>query len=113
MVKTELYNDDGHTYEIYIGENRYDNWDIIDNSENTDLWFHIENLPSCHVILKCNEKFKPSKKAIKRCAYLCKINTNSAKSLPKCNVIYTPISHIQKTNIVGEVYASDCKIVQV
>jgi len=113
MVKKEIYNDDDHVYEICIGQNRFENWEIIDDSDNTDLWFHIENLPSCHVILKCDETIKPSKKVIKRCAYLCKINTNSAKSLAKCNVLYTPISNIEKTRIVGEVHASHCKIVQV
>jgi predicted ribosome quality control (RQC) complex YloA/Tae2 family protein len=115
MVKLVMYEDDNIDciYEIHIGENKKENWEIIDAADENDMWFHIDNLPSCHVILKCSEEKKPCKKVLKRCAYLCKIHTNSAKSLRKCNVIYTSVSHVQKTNTMGEVHATNCKTIQV
>ena len=33
-----------------IGKNAKENFEIIDHSKPNDLWFHIENAPSCHVI---------------------------------------------------------------
>ena len=60
-------------------------------------------MPSCHVLLKNDEKLRlVPRQVIKRCAYLCKINS-SAKTMPKCNVIYAPISEVKKTEIVGQV----------
>lgn len=114
-MKTILYNDDtsNAAYTIYIGENKKENWNIIDSAAYHDLWFHVENLPSCHVILKCDENKKPNIKVLKRCAYLCKINTNSVKSLRKCNITYTRVGCLEKTNYVGEVIAQECKTISV
>lgn len=112
-MKTILYND-GTEYTIYIGENKNENWNLIDNAECNDLWFHVENLPSCHVILKCDKNNKkPCIQVLKRCAYLCKIHTNSVKSLRKCNITYTRVECLEKTNRVGEVIARDCKTISV
>ena len=38
-------------FEIIVGSSSQENWDIIDDSCQNDIWFHLENLPSCHVIL--------------------------------------------------------------
>lgn len=118
-MKTITYNDEESQcqYTIYIGENKQENWNMIDNAESNDLWFHVENLPSCHVILKCNEhknkNKKPCRKLLKQCAYLCKIHTNSAKSLRKCTITYTRVECLEKTSHVGEVIARDCKWISV
>ena len=41
-----------------IGESAQENWDIIKESNQNDLWFHIDKLPSCHVVLSTkNKKF--------------------------------------------------------
>lgn len=39
-------------YEIRVGKNAKDNWKIIDEAEGDDLWFHIKDRPSAHVILR-------------------------------------------------------------
>ncbi len=112
-MKTESFNYNNTTYTIIIGKNKNENWSIIDDASGTDLWFHISEMPSCHVILKNDEKlsFVP-RQVIKRCAYLCKINS-SAKTLSKCDVIYTPVSNVKKTSIVGQVTITHCKTVSV
>jgi predicted ribosome quality control (RQC) complex YloA/Tae2 family protein len=33
-----------------IGTNAQENWDLIDESSEGDLWFHVNDLPSCHVV---------------------------------------------------------------
>ena len=112
-MKHEIFMYDSVTYNIEIGKNKEDNWQIIDDASETDIWFHIEDHPSCHIILKNAEKIKMRdipKQVIKRCAYLCKINS-AAKTMPKCNVIYALVSEVKKTDIVGQVKVGISKLV--
>ena len=110
-MKSEIFNYEGTDYTIIIGKNKKDNWQIIDDSEETDVWFHVSESPSCHVILKntVNMSAIPIQ-VIKRSAYICKINSN-AKYEKKSVIIYTPISNVKKTKIEGEVAVKSCKMV--
>lgn len=100
------------TYTILIGKNKIDNNDLIDEADKKDIWFHVQDMPSCHVLLKHNINVKKyPQQVIKRCAYLCKIHSK-AKTLHKCNIIYTTISNITKTNHMGEVVANNLKTIQ-
>ena len=114
-MKTEHFLFKNIGYTIYIGQNKNENWELIDAAEKTDIWFHIEDLASCHVVLKNLENVNlrdVPRQVIKRCAYLCKINSSIlVKSMSKCNVIYTPISEVVKTDIVGQVSVSNYKTV--
>ena len=104
-MKTELFTHGSKEYTISIGKNKEENWQLIDASEPDDIWFHIDNQPSCHVVLKNDEQIKLKdlpRQVLKRAAYLCKINS-AAKTQSKCDVIYAPISAITKTSIVGQV----------
>lgn len=109
----EQFEYKGENYIIIIGKNKSENFIIIDESFATDIWFHIEHEPSCHVILKNTLKIRDIPKVvIKRCAYLCKINSK-AKTQKKTDVIYTQISNVAKTNIVGQVSVDNCKRISV
>ena len=112
-MKTELFNYNNTIYTIIIGKNKNENWAIIDDASGTDLWFHISEMPSCHVLLKNDEKLRlVPRQVIKRCAYLCKINS-AAKTVSKCDVIYATISNVKKTDIVGQVTVTQSKMVSV
>lgn len=113
-MKTEIFNYNNINYTIIIGKNKEENWLIIDESCKTDIWFHISGSPSCHVILKNESNLRDiPKQVIKRCAYLCKINSTKAKILANCEVIYALINDIEKTNIVGQVNVHKSKSVGV
>ena len=110
-MKQELFEHNSKEYIILIGQNKYDNFDLINSSNTTDIWFHVEGIPSCHVILKTNEKIRDiPQRVIKRCAYLCKINSK-AKTFKVCNIAYTTINNVTNTNIIGQVEVSSCKII--
>lgn len=110
-MKEELFEYDANIYTIIIGKNKNDNFAIIDESVETDIWFHVENEPSCHVILKNTGKTHDiPKQVIKRCAYLCKINSK-AKTQKKSTVIYTTINNVIKTEIPGQVTVTNVKSV--
>lgn len=104
-MKIDIFTHASKEYTISIGKNKEKNWQLIDASQPNDIWFHIDNQPSCHVILKNADEVKMRdipRQVLKRAAYLCKINS-AAKTQAKCDVIYAPISAITKTSIVGQV----------
>lgn len=98
--------------EFMIGKNQQDNFKIIDMANPTDLWFHLDDYPSCHVIAKLPEVI--SKKdlmyIVKRGALLCKQNSNY-KSVKDLNIIYTYIKNVKKTDVVGCVKTTNTKII--
>lgn len=112
MITETFMFEDGH-YTIIIGSNRYENFKIIDNASGTDIWFHIDGEPSCHIILKTVFSLRGiPKQVIKRCACLCKMNSK-AKTQKKCKVIYTQIQNITKTEVIGQVIVGVHKSVRV
>jgi predicted ribosome quality control (RQC) complex YloA/Tae2 family protein len=107
-MKHEIFIHKNQTYSISIGGNKYENADLIAASSSDDVWFHLAGLPSCHVVVKTAGQLP--RQVIKRCAYLCKINTNSAKSMSKCEVVYTTIANVTTTDIPGAVITHNTKL---
>lgn len=89
---------------ILIGENAADNWNIIDKADQNDIWFHLENKPSCHVLLCMDNKNikEISKQTLKHCAILCK-NGSKFGSHQNIGVIYTQRKNIKKGEDIGSV----------
>ena len=111
-MKQETFEFQSIIYQIFIGQNKQDNFDIIDMSLEHYIWFHVEHEPSCHVILQVeNPLHKIPLQVLKRCAYLCKINSKAKNK--KSTIIYTPIKNVKKTNIIGQVLAFQCKTINI
>ena len=105
----ELFIFENISYTIFIGKNKNNNWDLIDNAKDSDIWFHVSNSSSSHVILQTELPInKIPKQVIKRCACICKSHSSS-KSEKKCKIIYTTISNVTKTHIVGQVTVNNTK----
>lgn len=102
-----------------IGKNAQDNFDIIDESQDNDIWFHIENESSCHVIAKLSKELlleldkKELRTIIKKGSLLCKENTPKYKKEKKVCIIYTFCKNIKKTNIIGCVETQNTKQIYV
>jgi predicted ribosome quality control (RQC) complex YloA/Tae2 family protein len=97
-----------------IGENAQDNFDIIDQSEPSDIWFHVEGRPSCHVIATMPDTInkKEKHKIIKKGAELCKIHSKY-KSEKKLKIVYTKIENVVKSEPVGSVLLSNEKYIEI
>lgn len=91
-----------HDLEVIIGETAQENWNIINDSDQHHLWFHLNNLPSPHVILKLPNNKQPHKQTILYCGKLCKDNSNY-NNAHNVNVIYTTIKNVSKGDKVGSV----------
>lgn len=94
---------------LKIGKNAQDNWNIIDNALGDYYWFHLANLPSCHVIL---EEINPNKDELIVAAQQCKIYSKY-KNHNRISVIYTQVKNISKGVTIGSVYTKKIKRVVV
>jgi predicted ribosome quality control (RQC) complex YloA/Tae2 family protein len=95
----------------WVGQHAQDNWDMLDKAEQNDIWFHLDNCPSSHVILKISNLDKKSKKVSKQtlihCAQQCKLHSKFSEissNKHKIKVIYTEVKNVSKADKVGSVY---------
>jgi|688.fasta_scaffold202053_3 predicted ribosome quality control (RQC) complex YloA/Tae2 family protein len=103
-------NDLEKIYSVKIGENAQENWDLITESDQSDIWFHLESHPSPHVILK-TEGIKLEdidKHIIFMCSVECK-NRSKLKLQKNVYVIYTQIKNVAKADEVGSVHTKKIK----
>jgi len=87
-----------------IGQNATENDHLIEQSNDDDIWFHVDNKSSCHVVATVSENNitrKNMKYIIKQGALLCKMH--SYPSEKNLSIVYTKIKNIQSTNIPGQV----------
>jgi len=96
-------------YQIHCGNNARENWRIIDQAEPNDLWFHLQNYPSAHVILEVKTLHIPLE-VMSHCAQICREQTHARKN-NKDSVEYTEIKYIKKTDILGQVTTKNLRIV--
>ena len=115
MRKVNIYIDAIKEYiEFRIGQNAKDNFDLIDNSKTDDIWFHISQSSSCHVVASIPTDKTYDKKILKRiavqgaviCKQFSKYNSDGAVS-----VIYTRIKNVVKAPTIGTVSVEEYKTI--
>lgn len=57
-------------YKILVGTAQRENIYLLENSKASDFWFHLQNRPSCHVIVQNTKKELPQS-VIEKAATLC------------------------------------------
>ena len=107
QMKHETFEYDGIVYNIKIGRSAAENTELVQNANKSDIWFHLSDSPSCHVVLETNVSKVP-KQVISRCAYLCKMHSKTSHN---CKVIYTQIVNVKITRTPGQVITTNCKTV--
>lgn len=88
-------------YQIFIGKNKHENDDLIKSSSPNDIWFHLEDYSSPHVVVKLKDT-KLTKKIIVQASLFVKENSKY-KSQKNVTVIWCKIENIILTNIPGNV----------
>ena len=110
-MKLETFVFKNETYDIIIGSNKNNNWEIFDNSKEYDILFHVSPGSSSYVILKNNTYLKLKdvpKQIIKRCCCLCKSHSNSKCEL-HVNIIYSFKMNCIKGENMGSVYIDNSR----
>lgn len=89
-------------YTIYEGKNAAGNNYILDLCQGCDIWFHVNESPSAHIVLVCSgvKGNKIPRQVIKRCCCICKASTRTSE---KTEIIYTERENLEKLNKVGTV----------
>lgn len=93
------------SFTIVIGRNAQENWQILDNASKNDLWVHLNDLASPHIIIKKNPKYKLKPKDIKLAGLLCK-QYSKYKKENNVEYCYTKVKNVKKGKDVGEVELS-------
>jgi predicted ribosome quality control (RQC) complex YloA/Tae2 family protein len=112
-TEIHIFIHDATTYTIHSGKSAKGNDKLLDESSPNDIWFHVADGPSAHIILSNPSDLAISKiprQVIKRCACICKA---SAKISAKCNIIYTERANVQKTEIQGRVTTTNARTIQI
>ncbi len=107
------------TWDILVGTNAKENWNLIDESDSFDLWLHVENYPSGHVIIKEKLIGKQESNASDYPNQIIAIGANYCKSqskyshIPKLKIVYTQIGNLKKGKEVGSVHVSKEKYIYI
>jgi predicted ribosome quality control (RQC) complex YloA/Tae2 family protein len=89
-------------FDINIGRNAQENWNLLDNTTDEDILFHLTSFPSPYVILTANGKDIPTI-VINKCAQLCKQYSKYKRMYP-LKVDYSVCANIHKGEKTGEFY---------
>ena len=57
-------------YKVFVGRNSQENQHLLSIAKANDMWMHIKNIPSSHVIIRTDKQNLP-KSVIESCAKLC------------------------------------------
>ncbi len=98
--------------EIWIGKNDLSNWHIIDISNQNDIWIHLKDVPSPHVIIKLHDIEKYNKQSIFFAASLCK-SKSKYKNNKEIKAIYTEIKNVTKAEELGSVTTKKTKEIKI
>ncbi|MDR1614922.1 MAG: NFACT RNA binding domain-containing protein [Campylobacteraceae bacterium] len=82
-------------YKVIVGKNERGNEQILKSAKKNDIWFHVKNIASAHVLLK-TDKNSVSAKAFEFCARLC-VNF-SGLNAGVYEVDYTPRRNVKIIN---------------
>ena len=110
---TYIFVHDAVSYTIYAGKSAKGNDNLLNESSPHDVWFHVADGPSAHIILSNPTDLainKIPRQVIKRCACICKA---SAKLSAKCNIIYTERANIEKTATLGCVITTNQRTIMI
>jgi predicted ribosome quality control (RQC) complex YloA/Tae2 family protein len=110
IEKNIFFNNLNQEIKFYIGKNQDGNSEIIDLCKESDLWFHLDGMPSCHVIatIPDNIDAKLLRTIIKNGAILCKQHSKYS-SVKNISISYTYLKNITKTSVLGTVIITNEK----
>lgn len=85
---------------LFMGNDKFENEDLIKWGWPEDVWFHVSNLSSAHVYLRLKEGESidniPSS-LLDDCCQLVKANSIQGNKMNNVDIVYTPWSNLKKT----------------
>ena len=88
-------------YEISLGKNSKENYQLVTNSNPNDIWIHLSNYPSGHAIIKNpSGKRVPIKVLKKACILVKQYSKYKRESKLNCDIAYVKDIEIDKNSEV-------------
>jgi predicted ribosome quality control (RQC) complex YloA/Tae2 family protein len=84
---------------IFLGENKEENWNLLETSNENDFFVHLNSFPSGHVKIE-TEMF--NQEIIRHAGEICKQNSKY-KILKNLKICYCKYSNVFKGKKMGEV----------
>ncbi|OIR58981.1 MAG: uncharacterized protein A8A55_0224 [Amphiamblys sp. WSBS2006] len=102
---------------IYIGEDKYENDELIKHGVKEDVWFHVDRLSSAHVYIALERGETAgdlNKQEVELCAQLAKNSSIEGRKKHRVDVVYTEWSNLKKErgHAPGEVSFHDRAVVK-
>ena len=86
-----------------VGRNSKSNWELLRSSNDTDIWIHLKNYPSCYVIIKCKKDILITGDHItyagKLCCLYSKIKNSNKKT---ASISYIECKYVKKGKSSGQ-----------
>uniref|UniRef100_A0A7S4PLF7 NFACT RNA-binding domain-containing protein n=1 Tax=Paramoeba aestuarina TaxID=180227 RepID=A0A7S4PLF7_9EUKA len=86
-------------WRCYVGEDKYENEELLKVGWEEDIWFHVDTVSSCHCYLRLPSDVSweniPAT-VLTEVGQLVKLNSITGNKLPHVNVIYSPFSNLRK-----------------
>ena len=89
-------------FTIRVGRTKEENAQIIDSSQENDMWIHLSNFPSGHAVIANPKNIKIPRKILKRACCLVK-QYSKYSSIKKIDFDITQIKYLEKTKHKGQV----------
>ena len=87
--------------QILVGKNAKDNWNLLEDACEEDLWFHVQDESSAYVIIVNDFKNEITKEDINNAASICKQHSK-LKNKQNVKINWLPVKHVKKGKTVGE-----------
>ncbi|CAF0831666.1 unnamed protein product [Brachionus calyciflorus] len=87
-------------YDIYMGEDKYENEELLKYAWPEDIWFHVSKLSSAHVYLRLakGQTIEDIPSAVlEDCVQLVKANSIEGNKINNVEIVYTPVNNLKKT----------------
>lgn len=111
MIERSIFLDRiGISITFWIGQDAKDNFDILDRAEPTDLWFHVYNEPSCHVIAHIPGIMdRNDLRLIRTCgAVVCREHSKKSSKTP---IVCAKVENVIKGTRVGQVRVDKYRLI--
>lgn len=86
---------------IIVGKNAKDNWKILEEACEDDLWFHVKDESSAYVIIENDYKTEITDEDIEEAARICKEHSK-LRDKKRVHINWLPVKYVKKGKMVGE-----------
>ena len=86
---------------MIIGKNAKDNWRILEEACEDDLWFHVKDESSAYVIIENDYKTPITNEDIEEAARTCKQHSK-LRDKKRVHINWLPVKYVKKGKMVGE-----------